>query len=149
MWYSEAGYNWNRTWNKVIKIALLISTEVEVHMMCVTRKQTLRSLSLSYQKKDGRRHRLFENIIYDVSRVKFWKVSLIPKECFFWNDSDKDRKVCFLVTHIYLLTCLYTYGISSLTKLNQAIFLDNFVIFPFFYFFYFLMSFLTTKSVRT
>ena len=25
-------------------------------------------------------HRLFENIIYDVSKVKFWKVGAIPKE---------------------------------------------------------------------
>ncbi len=25
-------------------------------------------------------HRLFENITYDVSRVKFWKVGVIPKE---------------------------------------------------------------------
>ena len=48
-------------------------------------------------------HRLFENVIYDVSRVKFWKFSVILKEgwaqpSFFWYDNDKDLKVCFLVT---------------------------------------------------
>ncbi len=46
------------------------------HMMCNTRKQTLRSLSLSYQRRMGARC----HIIYDVSRVKFWKVGVIPKE---------------------------------------------------------------------
>ncbi len=53
-----------------------------VHLTRVTRKQTLRSLSLSYQKKDGRAWPcpsffwhdtdFFENLFYDVSRVKFW-----------------------------------------------------------------------------
>ena len=33
----------------------------------------------------------------DVSRVKFWKVDVIP---FFWYDNDKDLKGCFLVTRI-------------------------------------------------
>ncbi len=42
-------------------------------------KQTLRSLSLSYQKKDGRA----------------W-----PHPSFFWYDNVKDLKVCFLVTHL-------------------------------------------------
>ncbi len=58
------------------------------HLMRVTRKQTLRSLSLSYQKKDAVAapilllvwHQLFEDIIYDVSRVEFWKVGVIPNE---------------------------------------------------------------------
>ncbi len=53
-------------------------------------------------------HRLFENIIYDVSRVKFWKVSviLVPKvsyhacPSFFWYDNDRDLKVCFLLTSV-------------------------------------------------
>ncbi len=56
---------------------------VQVYLTRITIKQTLRSLSLSYQKKDGRTwpilllawHRLLENIIY-VSRVKFWKAGL-------------------------------------------------------------------------
>ncbi len=48
-------------------------------MTRVTRKQTLRSLSVSYQKKDGRA----------------W-----PRPSFFWYDTDKDLKVCFLVTRV-------------------------------------------------
>ncbi len=48
-------------------------------MTCVTRKQALRSLSLSYQKKDGRGH---------------------ARPSFFWYDNDKDLKACFLVTHV-------------------------------------------------
>ncbi len=43
------------------------------------RKQTLRSLSMSYQKEDGRGHT--------------WP-------SFFWYDNDKDLKVCFLMTHL-------------------------------------------------
>ncbi len=75
---------------------------------CVTRKQTLRSLSnvvipnegwahvnsefgsadiidyileksVSYQKKDGRDH---------------------ARPAFFWYDNDKDLKICFLVTRV-------------------------------------------------
>ncbi len=42
---------------------------VQTHVRCVTRKRTLRSLSLSYQKKDGRW--LLENMIYEVKRLKF------------------------------------------------------------------------------
>ncbi len=48
-------------------------------MTCITRKQTLWSLSLSYQKKDGRA----------------W-----PRPSFFWYDTDKALKVGFLVTHL-------------------------------------------------
>ncbi len=77
------------------------------YMTRVTRKQSLRSLSLSYQKNDGRAwprpsfffvwHRLFKNKIYDVSRdwlrewremqsvrVKFLKVGVIPKQGWAW-----------------------------------------------------------------
>ncbi len=48
-------------------------------LTCSTRKQTLRSLSVSYQKKDGRGH---------------------ARPSFFWYDNDRDLKVCFLVTRV-------------------------------------------------
>ncbi len=51
---------------------------LQPEMKCVTRKQTLSSLLLTYQKTDGRT----------------W---LRPS--FFWYDNNKDLKVCFLVTH--------------------------------------------------
>ncbi len=90
---------------------------IRVHMTCITRKQTLRSLWLSYQKKDGRAWPrisffwydtdLAGNMIYKVKRLKFWKVGLNQNKdghghghpSFFWHDNDKDLKVCFLLTH--------------------------------------------------
>ncbi len=53
--------------------------KVRRHTTRVTRKQTLMSLSLSYQWKDGRGH---------------------ARPSFFWYDNDKDLKVCFLVMHV-------------------------------------------------
>ncbi len=44
---------------------------------CVTRKQTWRSLSLLYLLLVW--HRLLENMIYEVKRLKFWKVGVIPR----------------------------------------------------------------------
>ncbi len=42
-------------------------------------------------------HRLFENIIYDVSRVKLWKVGVIPKEgSFFCMTKTKTLRSVFL-----------------------------------------------------
>ncbi len=47
------------TWIVETRSLLLVQTvslhvhDVHAHVTCVTRKQTLRSLSLSYQKKDG------------------------------------------------------------------------------------------------
>ncbi len=61
-------------------------------------------------------HRLFENIIYDVSRVKFWKVGVIPS--FFWYGNDKDLKVCFLVT------CVIT-GKRPWTDMNSTVFVSG------------------------
>ncbi len=96
------------------------------HMTCVMRKQTVRSLLLSCQKKDGRawpRHpsfgmtpSFFENVIYDDSRVKFWKVVVIPKEgwvsgqrslssVFSWHASHsrlaKERHTDIITCHYY------------------------------------------------
>ncbi len=44
------------------------------HMMCVTRKHTLRSLSLSYQKKDGRAWPFFW---YDTDFLEFDSADII------------------------------------------------------------------------
>ncbi len=49
------------------------------YMKRITRKRTLRSLSLSYQKKDERAR---------------------PRPSFFWHDNEKNLQVCFLVTRI-------------------------------------------------
>ena len=47
-------------------------------------------------------------LIYEVKRLKFYKVGVISKEGwarprFFWYDNDKDLKACFLVTRLMLL----------------------------------------------
>ncbi len=83
------------------------------YMTCLTRKQTWWSLSLSYQKKDGRAHPSFGmtpafqecNLWYQQNSEK--SVSSQKKDgrghpspSFFWYDNNKDLKVCFLVTRI-------------------------------------------------
>ncbi len=84
------------------------SSHRKSHLMRVTRKQTLRSLSLSYQKKDGRTSFFW----YDTNLSEFDSADIInyileksvscqePRPSFFWYDNDKDFKVCFLMTHI-------------------------------------------------
>ncbi len=88
--------------------------------MRITRKQTLRSLSLSYPQKDWPagalprflwvRHRL-QNIIYEVGRVIFYSqchTHSPARQSFFGYDNDKDLKVCFLVMRIiYRLLCIF------------------------------------------
>ncbi len=85
--------------------------------MCVTRKQTLRSLSLSYQKKDGRAWPRSSFFWYDTDFLEFESFEFIDQvgvktkegsqkkdrrsyahPSFFWYDNDKDLKVCFLMT---------------------------------------------------
>ncbi len=76
------------------------------NLTCATRKQTLRSLSLSYQKKDGRawpRPSFFWHDTNFSAESNSQKVGVVPKEgwarpSFFSYDNDKDLKVCFLVT---------------------------------------------------
>ncbi len=77
-------------------------------MTCVMRKQTLRSLSLSYQKKDGRGHDTGFKRIWSMKSkdsnskksVSYQKKDGGPSGG--WCGNDKDLKVCFLVTHINL-----------------------------------------------
>ncbi len=78
IWCKETGVigHGNESWLSVLFLLLQFNAS-HSNVMHVTRKQTLRSLS--YQKKDGCGP-LFENIIYHVSRVKFWKVGVVPKE---------------------------------------------------------------------
>ncbi len=81
------------------------------------RKQTLRSLSLSYQKKDGRVWPRPSFFWYD-DFSEFDSADIIDyiheksvsyqkmdgrgraRPSFFWYDNDKDLKVCFLVMHV-------------------------------------------------
>ncbi len=55
-------------------------------------------------------HRLFKNIIYDVRRVKIWKVGVIPK-------GGWARPICFLVTHI--IRCLWVHILRMLLANNS------------------------------
>ncbi len=89
---------------------------------CVTRKQTLRSLSLSYQ-KDGRAWPRPSSFWYDTDFSEFDSADIIDyilkksvsyqkkggrdhgRPSFFWYDNDKDLKVCFLVTHVIGVWC--------------------------------------------
>ncbi len=64
----------------------------EDHMRCVTRKQTLRSLSVSYQKK--------ELFWYGTDFLEFESFDFLDHQSFFWYDNDKDLKLCFLVTDL-------------------------------------------------
>ncbi len=80
-------------------------------MRCVTRKQTLRSLLLSYQEKDwwaGPHQSFFwydtDYKIYSVKVADYrFTVDVMPKEglmgpgceSLFWYDNDKDLKVAF------------------------------------------------------
>ncbi len=70
------------------------------------RKQTLRSLSLSYQKKDGRTWPRPSFFWYDSSFLEFESFDFIDhileKSVPYQkkDDNDKDLKVCFLVAHL-------------------------------------------------
>ncbi len=95
-----------------------LSRELCLYMTRVTRKQTLRSLSLSYQQKDGRAWPRPSFFWYDTDFSEFDSADIIDyileksvsyqkkdghghvRPSFFWYDNDKDLKVCFLVTHV-------------------------------------------------
>ncbi len=75
------------------------------------RKQTLRSLSVSYQKKDGRAWSRPSFFWYDTDFLEFDSADIIEyileksvsyhmRPSFFWYDNDKDLKVYFLVAHV-------------------------------------------------
>ncbi len=86
-------------------------------MTRVTRKQTSGSLSLSYQKKDGRAGPR-PSSLYDTNFSKFDSADIInyileklvsyqkkdgrgsARPSLFWYDNDKDFKVCFLMTGV-------------------------------------------------
>ncbi len=99
---------------------------------CVTRKQTLRSLSLSYQKKVRVAmlilawHQLFRIWVFLLHRSYSLKVCGIPKQgwarpSFFWYDNDKDLKVCFLVTCVlYQVVCVKLTWTSLTTSWSSA-----------------------------
>ncbi len=110
---------------------------INPHMTRVTRKQTLRSLSLSYQKKDGRVWPCPSFFWYDTDFSEFDSADIIDyifeksvsyqkkdwrghaRPSFFWYDNDKDLKVCFLVMCVnynwaFMLRCwhaLYLFGV--------------------------------------
>ncbi len=99
-------------WEKSFVIVLNIC----VYMSRVTRKCTLRSLSLSYPRKDwraGSRQFFFGyDTDYKIALFCFQRlhsvVGVIPKEgfwgparqSFFWYDNDKDLKAHFLMTQL-------------------------------------------------
>ncbi len=66
----------------VTKMSKQDDISIYIHKTRITRKQTLRSLCVAAPILLLVWHRLFENKIYDVSRVKFWKGIVIPKEGF-------------------------------------------------------------------
>ncbi len=80
-------------------------------MTRVTRKQTLRGLSLSYQKKDGH-PRPHPSIFWDVTNIDSADIIdyILKKSVSYQKkdgrghdndkDNDKDLKVCFLVTRV-------------------------------------------------
>ncbi len=88
-----------------------------LEMTCVMRKQTLRSLTLSYQKKDGARGRAHSSFGMTPT---FWEYNLwcqqsqiLKSQCHIkrrmgtatqahpsFGYNDKDLKVCFLVLHL-------------------------------------------------
>ncbi len=99
----------------------LNGSNVFPHMKRVTRKQTLRSLSLSYQKKDGHAWPRPSFFCYDTDFSEFDSADIIDyileksvsyqkkdgcgHACpsfffFFWYDNDKDLKLCFLLTRV-------------------------------------------------
>ena len=81
-------------------------------MSCVTRQPTLRSLSLSYQKKDWRagpcQSFFWHDTDFKILSVKAadykFTVGVIPNEGLAGqnNDNDKDLRVGFLGTHLTL-----------------------------------------------
>ncbi len=96
------------------------SNQTDPHLTYVTRKQTLRSLSLSYQRKDGRAWPRPSFFWYDTDFSEFDSADIIryileksvsyqkkdgrghARPSFLWYDNDKDLKVYFLVTHVIL-----------------------------------------------
>ncbi len=79
---------------------------IMAHMTRITRKQTLRSLSLSYQKKDGRvwpRPSFFwcATDFYGIWSMKSKDSNSKKSVSYQKKDGrDKDLKICFLVTHL-------------------------------------------------
>ncbi len=80
------------------------------------RKQTLRSLPLSYQKKDGRAWPRPSFFWYDTDFLEFDSAVIIDyilkksvsyqKKDGRGHDNDKDLKICFLVTRVdYVWMC--------------------------------------------
>ena len=77
-------------------------------MMRITRKQTLRSLSLSYQNKDGHAWTHPSFFWYDTDISEFDSADIIdyileksvPYQKKDGYDNNKDLKVCFLVTFV-------------------------------------------------
>ena len=95
-------------------IGLEVLGQCLTHMSCVTRKPTLRSLSLTYQRKDWRAglcqsffwHDTNYNIVLvHCCRHRLYSVVYIIPKFFFFYDNDKDPKFGFLVTQlIYNIT---------------------------------------------
>ena len=90
-------------------------------MTRVTRKQTVRSFSLSYQKKATPILRLVWHQLFRIwlcwnHKLYSWKVGVIPKER--WaRPRNKDLKVYFLVTPVI---CDYFPGIKKKIKIKIA-----------------------------
>ena len=133
----RAGTNVNSTDLHEIIINLALS-----NMTPVTRKQTLRSLWLSYQKKDGCAWLRQSFFWYDTDFSEFYSTDItdynLEKQVscqkkdghghagpfFFWYD-DKDLKVYFLVTRIsYPMSLTYpnTQYLMMSTNLHLKIF---------------------------
>ncbi len=64
-------------YNYVVKTHLMCVTDLQVFVVVIPKEGWAR-MAMSILLLAG--HWLFKNIIYDVSRVKFWKVGVIPKE---------------------------------------------------------------------
>ncbi len=116
---------------------------ISLSLMHVTRKQTLRSQSLSYQKKDGHAWPRPPFFWYDTYFSEFDSAAIIDyileksvscqkkdgrghaRRSFFWYDNDKDLKVCFLVTCVTCLTLIslslcYSQGFTSQQLLTTS-----------------------------
>ncbi len=84
----------------ILKCPVPCTTQVKTHLTCVTRKQTLRFLSLSFSEFNSA-----EIIDYILEKsVSCQKKDRHGHASFFWHDNDKDLKVCFLWTRVILFT---------------------------------------------
>ncbi len=106
----------------MVNMVLLEYCNVLSHVSCVMGKQTLRSLSFSYQKKDWHAgpHQYFfwydtDFKIYFLRRVQIINPFLLnmqyiiiftkrmigrAQQSFFWYDNDKDLQACFSVARL-------------------------------------------------